>query len=142
MFEERRGLDPRLEPGDEANALSRRVIGAAIEVHRHLGPGHIESAYRNALLQYEFELQGIPFQVEVQVPLMYKGRSVGKCRIDLLVGGELIVELKACDALGPVQRAQVISYLRLTGKRLGLLINFNVPVLKEGIRRIIQTDEI
>jgi GxxExxY protein len=140
MFTEREGFDARLEPSDEVNALSRLVIGAAIEVHRQLRPGHMEIAYRNALC-IEFDLRGIHYQKEVPIPLTYKGHCIGESKLDLLVAGELIVELKACESLAPIHRAQVISYLRVTGKRLALLINFNVPVLKEGIRRIVLTDE-
>lgn len=118
------------------NDLTGEVIGAAIEVHRVLGPGLLESAYEAALC-VELELREVPFVRQPMVALVYKDHPIGTGRMDLLVRGELIVELKAVEALGDVHTAQVLSYLRATGHRLGLLINFNVTVLKDGIRRII-----
>ncbi|MFH1748495.1 MAG: GxxExxY protein [Planctomycetota bacterium] len=126
----RRDVEPAL------NALSEQVIGAAIEVHRVLGPGLLESVYEEALC-VELTLRGVPFIRQLQVDLAYKGHAVGKGRLDLLVDYQLIVELKAVDALSDVHLAQVLSYLKTTGKQLGLLINFNVAVLKSGIRRVI-----
>ena len=120
----------------DENALSRGVIGAAIEVHRILGPGLLESVYRQALMR-EMTLRQIPFQAEVAIPARYKGLVFeAGYRMNLLVGNRLIVELKVVDKLLPVHEAQLLSYLRLTNKRLGLLINFNVAVLKNGIKRI------
>jgi len=116
--------------------LARQVIGAAIEVHRALGPGFLESVYEEALC-VELGLRRIPFARQVAVGVAYKGTAVGESRLDLLVGGRLIVELKAAESLLPIHSAQVLSYLRATGNQLALLINFNVPVLKGGIKRIV-----
>lgn len=124
------------EPGENLDRLARSVIGAAIEVHRHLGPGLQENLYAPAL-EIELALRGIPFQSEVILPVMYKGHPLGTRRIDLLVDKSLIVELKSVEALSPIHTAQLISYLRLTGKQLGLLINFNVSLLKDGLKRVV-----
>ena len=126
----------KVEPDSRVDGLARSVIGAAIEVHRILGPGYLESVYEEALA-LEFSLRQIPFSRQKSVSVVYKGHSVGESRLDFLVGGCLIVELKAVDALAPIHQAQVISYLKATGLLLGLLINFNVPILKDGIRRVI-----
>ncbi|MCK4343350.1 MAG: GxxExxY protein [Phycisphaerae bacterium] len=128
----------RREPSEELDRLAREVIGAAIEVHRILGPGLLESVYEGALC-VELSLRGLPFIRQPSVDLSYKGNIVGKGRLDLLVGNALVVELKAVEALNNVHKAQVISYLRTTGYHLGLLINFNVPILKDGIKRIISS---
>ncbi len=124
------------EPDRELDRLAHQVIGAAIEVHRALGPGLLEGVYEKALC-IEFELRGITFQTQASVGITYKGRPVGKGRLDLLVGERLIVEIKSVEKLAPIHLAQMISYLRMTNRSLGLLINFNVPVLKEGIRRVV-----
>jgi len=124
------------EPSDELDNLVRSVIGAAIEVHRLLGPGYIESVYEQALC-IELGLRRIPFVRQPPVSVVYKGQTVGEGRLDLLVAGCLVVELKAVEALDQVHAAQVLSYLKATDHRLGLLINFNVPVLKAGIKRVI-----
>jgi GxxExxY protein len=116
--------------------LAHEVIGAAIEVHRTLGPGFLESVYE-AALTVELGLRSIPFVAQVPIDLVYKGHPVGQGRIDLLVGGRLVVELKAVECLAPIHSAQALSYLRITKHKLALLINFNVPLLKEGIRRVI-----
>ena len=126
----------KIEPNSRVDALARAVIGAAIEVHRILGPGYLESVYEEALA-LEFALRQIPFERQNPVSVIYKGHPVGASRLDFLVGGCLIVELKAVDALAPVHQAQVISYLKATGLHLGLLMNFNVPILKDGIRRMV-----
>ena len=117
--------------------LSGKIIRAAIEVHRALGPGLLESAYQ-ACLARELALQEIPFEREVPLPVDYKGIEVD-CgyRLDFLVYGKVIVELKATDAIHPIHEAQVLTYLKMTGCRVGLLINFNVPVLKAGIKRLV-----
>ena len=133
-FEPDGAKGPRLA-SFEPDPLSGEVIGAAIEVHRVLGPGHLESAYENALA-IEFEIRGIAFERQFALPLRYKGNDVGESRLDFLVESELIVELKAIEALAPVHTAQVIAYLKTTAKKRALLINFNVPVLKQGIKRI------
>ena len=126
------------EPMGEVDSLAHAVIGAAIEVHRMLGAGFLESVYEEALC-VEMQLRGIPFRRQVPVCVEYKGHRVGDSRLDLLVGEVLIVELKAVDALAPIHTAQVISYLKATGHRLGLIINFNVRVLKEGVKRVVLT---
>ena len=124
------------EPDREVDEWARRVIGAAIEVHRHLGPGYLESVYEEGLV-VELMLRGIPFERQKPFAVDYKGSAIGQGRLDLLVGERLIVELKAVDALAPIHRAQVLSYLKAMGLHLGLLINFNVPVLQEGIKRVV-----
>jgi GxxExxY protein len=126
----------REEPGSELDALASRVIGAAIEVHRHLGPGFLDAVYEEAL-SVEFRLRSIPFERQKVIAVGYKEVSVGEGRLDFLIDRQLIVELKAIEALAPIHKAQVISYLKVTRLRLGLLINFNVPVLKNGLQRII-----
>jgi GxxExxY protein len=122
------------EPGSELDALASRVIGAAIEVHRVLGPGYLESVYEDAL-DVELGLQGIEFARQVCFAVQYKSKPVGAGRLDFLIQDKLVLEIKATEALAPVQSAQVLSYLKATGRKLGLLINFNVPVLKNGIKR-------
>jgi GxxExxY protein len=126
------------EPGAELNRLTHGVIGAAIEVHRILGPGLLESVYERALC-IELELAGIPFARRVPVSVRYKHHSIGEARLDLLVAEKVIVELKSTSDLAPVHVAQLLSYLKLTRLRLGLLINFNVSELRAGVRRIIHT---
>ncbi len=118
---------------DEA---SREIIGAAIEVHRQLGPGLLESVYEDCL-EHEFVLRHTPYERQKKIPILYKGAPVGDgLRLDFLVGGLVVVELKAVEALVPVHTAQMITYLKLTGCRLGLILNFNVPVMRDGIKRI------
>jgi GxxExxY protein len=121
---------------EDVERLASRVIGAALEVHSQLGPGFIESVYEEALC-VELEMRGVPFVRQATISLNYKGRLVGEGRLDLLVGEILVVELKAVEALTPVHTAQVLSYLKITGLQLGLLVNFNVASLRQGIRRII-----
>ena len=117
------------------NEITRDIIGAAIEVHRYLDPGLLESAYHRWLAR-ELMVRSIPFQWEWPLPLEYKGMRL-ECgyRVDLLVAGSVVVEVKAIDAIAPVHEAQLLTYLRLGGWNVGLLINFNVVVLKNGIRR-------
>jgi len=113
------------------------IIGAAIEVHRALGPGLLESVYEECLA-VELGMRELPYVRQQTVPLQYKGRSIGTdLRIDLLVADRVVVELKAVEKLLPIHEAQILTYLRLTGKEIGLLINFNVPLLKGGIRRFL-----
>jgi len=117
------------------NILTREIIGAAIEVHRHLGPGLLESAYRKCLMQ-ELLLRGIPFKSELPLPLEYKGiRLESGYRLDLLVEDAVVVEVKSVETLCKIHEAQLITYLRLGVWTVGLLINFNVDILKNGIRR-------
>ena len=122
------------------NDLSHRVLGLCLEVHRELGPGLLESAYEEALA-YEFTQSGLTFERQKEMPLHYKGVSLN-CgyRLDFLVEGELILELKAANGLSPIHYAQLLTYLRLERRSLGLLINFNVPVLKAGIHRVVSGD--
>lgn len=124
------------EPSAEVNTISRQIVDAAIEVHRDLGPGYSESVYEEALV-FELELRGIGFERQKPIYLQYKGKAVGEGRIDILVENKIVVELKAVETLLPVHKAQLISYLKTTGHPLGLLINFNVPLLKDGIRRVV-----
>ena len=122
------------EPG--MNQLTESVIGAAIEVHRALGPGFLESTYGKALA-IELRHRRISFEQEAPIAMSYRGESIGEGRLDFLVEGKLILELKAVDQLHPIHTAQAISYLKATGHKLALLINFNVPVLKDGIKRVV-----
>ena len=128
-----------MEPSQEVDKLAHSVIGAAIEVHRNLGPGYLESVYE-AALAVEFDLRGISFERQKPIRIQYKGHPIGEARLDFLVGEILIVELKAVESLAGIHTAQVISYLKATRLQLGLLINFNVPVLKEGIKRVVYTE--
>jgi GxxExxY protein len=124
------------EPGKDLDELAHAVIGAALEVHKHLGPGFLEQTYAKAL-SIELNQRNIAHENEVPVSLNYKGNPIGDGRLDILVQKKLIIELKAVDQLHPVHHAQVLSYLKATNLQLGLLINFNVSMLKEGIQRII-----
>lgn len=124
------------EPPKELNTLTHAVIGAAIEVHRTLGPGYLESVYEEALSE-ELRRRALAFKRQAPFGVKYKGKDVGEGRVDLLIEERLLIELKAVDALAPVHTAQVLSYLKATGLPVGLLINFNVPVLRNGIKRIV-----
>jgi GxxExxY protein len=121
---------------DDDNELSRRVIGCAIEVHRHLGPGLLESAYEECLC-HELSLERIAHERQVALPVTYKGLTIAAgYRLDVLVDRRLILEIKAVDRAAPVHEAQLLTYLRLSGLRLGLVLNFNQAVLRDGIKRI------
>ena len=124
-----------MQKSENEDELTRRVIGCAMEVHRALGPGLLESADEECLCR-ELELQEISFERQVLLPVNYKGISLA-CgyRMDLVIQGELVVELKAVDALLPIHEAQLLTYLRLSGIRRGLLLNFHVSLLRDGIRR-------
>ncbi len=128
----------RHEPDEEEDSLAHAVIGAAIEVHRHLGPGFLEGVYESALA-VEMGLRDLPFVRQSPIAVQFKGQPVGEGRLDFLVCDRLIVELKAVQELAPIHHAQVLSYLRITRLSLGLLINFNVKFLKDGIKRVILT---
>lgn len=128
----------RREPGEAVDRLAHAVIGAAIEVHPVLGPGLPEEVYEEAMC-VEMEARGNAFQRQVIIDVSYKGCLVGRARMDLLVGDLLIVEIKAVELLGRIHDAQVVSYLKITGLSLGLLINFNVPMLKAGVKRIVRS---
>ncbi len=117
------------------NEITEAIIGSSIEVHRELGPGLLESAYRQCLC-HELTLRGMPFVCERPLPVVYKGLRLD-CgyRVDLVVADAVVVELKTVDRLAPVHDAQLLTYLRLGGWKVGLLINFNVGLLRHGIRR-------
>ncbi len=119
----------------EINQITEAIIGAAIEVHRALGPGLLESAYEECLSQ-ELSLRKIPFERQRALLVEYKGLHLGRgYSLDLLVNNAVVVEIKAVDGLQPIHDAQLLTYLKLGGWKAGLLINFNVPILKQGIRR-------
>lgn len=124
------------------NEVSGQVIGAAIEVHKQLGPGLLESAYEECLA-HEMGLRGISFERQKSLPLVYKGVHLD-CgyRLDFLVGGLVVVELKAVKAFEPVHEAQMLTYLRLTQCKLGLLLNFHSTLMKQGIKRMLSTSKI
>lgn len=120
-----------------ANEWSKKVIGAAIDVHKHLGPGLLESTYEVCLCR-ELDVRGIPYQRQVYLDLEYRGLRVENAyRIDVLVAGSVILEVKSVDGIDPIFEAQLLTYLRLSQRWLGLLLNFNVPVMKDGIRRLV-----
>jgi GxxExxY protein len=117
--------------------LTEQIIGAAIEVHKHWGPGLYEEVYERSLC-CELRLRNVAFETQVRLPLLYKGERVGEdLHLDLVVQGKVVVELKAVKELEPIHEAQLPTYMKLTGCRVGLLINFNVPVLKRGIKRMV-----
>ena len=127
---------------DDCNELTHDIIGGVIEVHRRFGPGPLESTY-STCLKIELEARGHAVNVRVPVPLEYRGARIdAACWIDMLVDDRVILELKAVEALAPVHSAQLLTYLRLTGRAIGLLINFNVPVVKDGIKRIVNRDQL
>jgi GxxExxY protein len=126
----------KIEPSKEVDELANDVIGAAIEVHKHLGPGYLESVYEEALA-VELRLRGIPYVRQHPVSVAYKDFSVGEGRVDLLAGNKLIVELKAVENILPIHKSQIISYLKAASLPLGLLINFNVRMMRDGIHRIV-----
>jgi len=117
--------------------LTETIIGAAIEVHRELGPGLLESSY-HACLAHELELRGLSLQREIPLPVIYKGVHL-ECgyRMDLIVQGKVLVELKTVEKLNPVHEAQLLTYLKLSGLKIGLLINFNSAVLRNSIKRMV-----
>jgi GxxExxY protein len=123
------------ESEDGKDPRTSVIIGAAIEVHRHLGPGLLESAYEECLC-HELHLRGIDFRRQIDLPVEYKGLKLD-CgyRLDLIVHDEVVVELKCVEKVLPVHEAQLLTYMLMTGKRVGLLINFNVPQLIKGITR-------
>ena len=132
------GAERDTDPGTAGDFLTHRVIGAAIEVHRVLGPGLLESIYEEALC-VELALAHIPFERQVSVKVHYKQYDIGDARLDLLICGQLVVELKAVDSIAPVHVAQLLSYLKINRLQLGLLLNFNVSELRHGIKRVVRT---
>jgi GxxExxY protein len=129
-------MDSRVEPSKEVDELANAVIGAAIEVHKHLGPGYLENVYEEALA-VELGLRGIPYHRQYPVSVAYKGTAIGEGRLDFLVGNQLIVELKAVESILPIHKSQLISYLKAMSLPLGFLMNFNVRMLRDGIQRIV-----
>lgn len=121
----------------DINQLSNKIIGAAIDVHRTIGPGLLESAYEKCICR-ELTLRAISFESQVPLPLVYKGEKLD-CgyQMDLVVENAIIIELKACEKIEPIHHAQLLTYLKLSGLKLGLLLNFNVPVMRDGITRIV-----
>jgi GxxExxY protein len=126
--------DPIPEKDEE---LAHTIIGAAIEVHRMLGPGFLESIYEPALC-HELALREVAFERQKELIVRYKDLDIPGQRLDLLVGGRVIVDLKTVETLAPIHQPQILSYLKSTGLRLGLLINFKVQVLKDGIKRVVR----
>ncbi len=125
------------ETESERDPRTAAIIGAAIEVHRALGPGLLESAYEECLC-HELHLRGLSFERQVDLPVTYKGLHLG-CgyKIDLIVEHEVVLELKAIETILPVHEAQLLTCMKLSGRHVGLLINFNTPVLTRGIKRIV-----
>jgi GxxExxY protein len=126
-----------MRENDRLDEISHRIIGAAIEVHRHLGPGLLESAYQSCLT-FELKQLGLKLEEQKPLPVVYKQVKLD-CgyRLDMVVEDEIILEIKAIEKLLPIHEAQLLSYLRLAKKRVGLLMNFHVPVLKNGLKRIV-----
>ena len=124
---------------ERSNRLTEKIIGCAIEVHKRLGPGLLESAYEECLC-YELSQLNISFERQVAMPLPYKGVKL-ECgyKIDLVIDDLVIIELKTVERFHPIHEAQLLSYLKLDGKKLGLLINFHVPVLRDGIKRVVNS---
>ena len=116
--------------------VTERIISCALEVHSTLGPGLLESVYEEALA-HEFTLRGIKYEKQKEISLEFKGKDIGRHRIDFLVENEVVLELKAVESMHKIYQAQILTYLRATKKRVGLLINFNVERLKDGIKRLI-----
>lgn len=125
-----------MSQAEQQDPLTFQIIGAAIEVHKLLGPGLLESLYEDALC-VEFEERKLRYEQQKPISINYKGRNVGDLIADIIVENRVIVELKSVEQLAPIHSAQVMTYLKLTNLRIGLLINFNVPVLKNGIKRFI-----
>lgn len=124
---------------DDANDLTARIIGCAIQVHRAIGPGLLESIYHRCMM-LELSDVGLRAASGIRVPLVYRGVELGAAHyLDVLVEDRVVLEIKSVVAIAPVHTAQLITYLRLTGKTVGLLINFNVPVLKDGVKRVVNS---
>ena len=134
---ERKTCRPQQPVSEETDQVARQVVDAAYCVHSALGPGLIESVYETCLV-HELARRGIEVKRQVAVPVIYEGvRLNAGLRLDLVVGDRVVVEVKATETVLPVHVAQVLTYLKLSGYRLGLLVNFNIPVIKDGIRRIV-----
>lgn len=128
-------VDEEMEPDPRLNRITNAIIGAAIAVHKELGPGYSESCYEKALA-IEFNARGIKFVRQVTYPVIYRGEVVGEGRIDFLAENEVVLELKVVEQISSLDVSQVISYLKMTKKRLALIITFNVKKLVDGIRRV------
>ena len=124
-----------LHGGEELNRLSEKIIGCAIEVHRELGPGLLESAYESALC-IELGIAGVAVKRQVEIPLYYKGHLLSEFRIDLIVEDHVVLEVKAVDRFDPIHVAKLMTYLRITKLRLGLLLNFNTAMMRQGVKRV------
>lgn len=127
--------------GPSYNELTRAVIGAAIQIHKTVGPGFLESYYQRAMA-IELAHLGIPFSQQVKIPVSYRDQAIGESFLDLVIDDRLVVELKSVESLAPIHRKQTYSYLRAGGYQLGLLINFNVMLLREGVSRVINTPRL
>ena len=125
----------------DINQLSSKIIGAAIEVHKALGPGLLESAYEKCLC-HELKLRGLSFNSQKPLPLLFKGEEID-CgyRLDIVVDNAIILELKSCEKIEPIHKAQLLTYLKLSGLTLGLALNFNAPAMRDGIVRIVNNLE-
>lgn len=130
-----RSLPERKSPIQD-DPLTRRIIACAIEVHKHLGPGLLEKLYKEAMV-IEMEINGLKAEKNVKIPVDYKGRFIGEYFIDILVEDTVILELKSVERHDPVFEAQILSYMQLTGKKVGLLIDFNSKMVKDGIKRFV-----
>ena len=125
-----------LELSESRDPLTEKIIGCAIEVHRILGPGLLEASYE-AALAIEFQAAKISFQRQLVIPVTYKNQPIGEHRLDFLIENAVVVELKSVERYDPIFEAQILTYLRLSGKRRGLLINFNSRLLKDGVKRFV-----
>lgn len=125
-----------LEFPEQKDPLTEKIIGCAIEVHRTLGPGLLEQTYESALC-VELQLAGLKFQRQLVVPVIYKDQPVGDYRLDLMVENSVVLEIKSVDRFDPIFEAQLLTYLKITGLKRGLLLNFNSRLLKDGIKRLV-----
>lgn len=130
-------MNKKLSPAQRYDdPLTQKIIGCAIEVHRQLGAGLLEALYEQALA-IEFGMQGLRFERQLDLPVEYKGQMIGQYRLDLLVEDAVVVEIKSVERHDPVFEAQLLTYMKLTGKKVGLLINFNSKLLKDGVKRFV-----
>jgi len=125
-----------LEFREDRGPLTERIIGCAIEVHRNLGPGLLEATYESAL-SIELRAAGLHFHRQLLIPVVYKGQAIGEHRLDFLVEDAVVLELKSVERFDPVFEAQLLTYLRISGKKRGLLLNFNTRLLKDGVKRFV-----
>ncbi|HTL83418.1 MAG TPA: GxxExxY protein [Bacteroidia bacterium] len=131
-----KGIKQKQFTEDEYTELTTKIVSCCVSVHKEMGPGLLESVYEYCLMK-EFELRGINAQRQVEIPLIYKGFEIKKyLTIDILVEEEIVLEIKSAEAMNPLYEAQLLSYLKLASKKIGYLLNFNVPLMKSGIRRM------